>query len=45
MLAVYRNNEKILWLMKIRVNIFNNKSILIAGGIGSFGKQYIKTLL
>ena len=31
--------------MKIRVNMFNNKSILITGGTGSFGKQYIKTLL
>ena len=25
--------------------MFNNKSILITGGTGSFGKQYIKTLL
>ncbi|HEY9052822.1 MAG TPA: polysaccharide biosynthesis protein, partial [Gammaproteobacteria bacterium] len=25
--------------------MFNNKSILITGGTGSFGKQYIKTIL
>jgi len=27
------------------LNMFNNKSILITGGTGSFGKQYIKTIL
>ncbi|MBU1296694.1 MAG: polysaccharide biosynthesis protein, partial [Gammaproteobacteria bacterium] len=25
--------------------MFNNKSILITGGTGSFGRQYVKTLL
>jgi UDP-N-acetylglucosamine 4,6-dehydratase len=25
--------------------MFNNKSILITGGTGSFGKQYVKTIL
>ena len=25
--------------------MFNNKSILITGGTGSFGKQYIRTIL
>jgi UDP-N-acetylglucosamine 4,6-dehydratase len=27
------------------LNMFNGKSILITGGTGSFGKQYVKTLL
>lgn len=27
------------------LNMFNRKSILITGGTGSFGKQYVKTLL
>jgi UDP-N-acetylglucosamine 4,6-dehydratase/5-epimerase len=26
-------------------NMFNNKSILISGGTGSFGKEYVKTIL
>src|SRR5574337_1589257 len=26
-------------------SMFNNKSILITGGTGSFGKQYIRTIL
>ena len=25
--------------------MFNNKSILITGGTGSFGKQYVRTIL
>ena len=25
--------------------MFNDKSILITGGTGSFGKQYVKTIL
>ena len=29
----------------IGIQMFNNKSILITGGTGSFGKKYIKTLL
>ena len=29
----------------MREGMFNNKTILITGGTGSFGKQYIRTIL
>ena len=30
---------------KVKYSMLNNKTVLITGGTGSFGKQFIKTIL
>src|SRR5688572_20135558 len=32
-------------LYKIDISMLNNKSLLITGGTGSFGKEFVKTIL